>query len=80
MGLGSQSTNLLLRVAYFLFSLNDAPLISWLVVTNSFPFSELIVLCVQVKTGMLPSLSVVKVLCQNLRKFPVKGIDLYKNF
>ncbi|KAL1358312.1 hypothetical protein HN51_003610 [Arachis hypogaea] len=27
-----------------------------------------------VKTGMLPSLSVVKVLCQSLRKFPVKAI------
>lgn len=26
-----------------------------------------------VKTGMLPSLSVLKVLCQSLRKFPVKG-------
>ncbi|GAU24375.1 hypothetical protein TSUD_390840 [Trifolium subterraneum] len=27
-----------------------------------------------VKTGMLPSLSVVKVLCQSLRKFPVKAL------
>ncbi|KAK7302334.1 hypothetical protein RJT34_13221 [Clitoria ternatea] len=27
-----------------------------------------------VKTGMLPSLGIVKVLCQNLRKFPVKAL------
>jgi len=26
-----------------------------------------------VKTGMLPSAGIVKVLCENLRKFPVKG-------
>ncbi|TKY71367.1 Thiamine biosynthetic bifunctional enzyme TH1 [Spatholobus suberectus] len=26
-----------------------------------------------VKTGMLPSLNIVKVLCQSLRKFPIKG-------